>query len=96
MAKPEKLITAKQAGMVLGLEAKTVLAGKCDTEDLTRVPVGKHGVRFIESEVQALVLQWIARARKEQEEKDAATVAPKLQLVPDADQVQAVFRKFQR
>ncbi len=94
--KSEKLISATKAGEMLGLDATTVLAGKSDTGELTRVPVGTRGVRFIESEVQSLVLRWIAKAREKQKEKTAEKPRTALRLVPAPDQVLKTIRKFQR
>lgn len=95
MKKSEKLISATKAGDMLGLDAKTLLARKSGTEKLTRVPIGKRGVRFVESEVQALVLKWIAAARKQKAEEEAAKTPYKLHLVPDPDEVQNMIRRFQ-
>jgi len=93
----EKLITAKQAGQMLGLDAKTVLAGKSETEDLTRVPMGKRDVRFVESEVQALVLNLIAEARKVRAQAKAMRGNNLLTLVPPTpEQVKTVISKYQR
>ena len=82
---------------MLGLSAKTLLARKGGTEKLTHVPTGKRGVRFVESEVQALVLQWIEKARQQQAEAEAAEKKTpyKLHLVPDPDQMKKTIRRFQ-
>lgn len=97
MPKAEKLITAKQAAEMLGLSAKTVLQGKCDTEDLTRIPMGKRDVRFIESEVQALVLTLIAEARQVRAQARALRDNRVLQLVPPTpEQIKATVSKYQR
>lgn len=99
-ARIDKLITAKEAGEMLGLDGKTVLAKRSGTEGLTRVRVGKRGVRFSRIEVQDLVAKLLNEARRlkrEAEEKEKAQRRPRLRLVPPsgdlADEVLASFRR---
>lgn len=101
MAMPtDKLITAKEAADMLGLNAKTLLGGRCDTDELTRIRVGKRGVRFSRLEVQAMVLRLVNEARqhrREEEEKEKARRQCKLRLVPPsgdlANRIVTPFRK---
>lgn len=96
----DKLITAREAGEMLGLDGKTVLARKSGTENLTRVRVGKRGVRFSRIEVQDLVTKLLNEARqrqREDEEKEKAKRQRGLRLVPPsgdlADRIVSPFRK---
>lgn len=95
----DKLITAKEAGEMLGLSSRTVLARRGGTESLTRIPVGKRGVRFSRNEVQALVQKLITIARKqlrEEEERKAKMQRQRgLRLVsPSGDLVERTLRPF--
>lgn len=100
-ARNEKLITAREAGEMLGLDGKTVLARRSGTEGLTRVRVGKRGVRFSKVEVQDLVTRLLndarQRLREEEEEKAERQRQKTLRLVPPsgevADRLVAPFRK---
>jgi len=97
----DKLITAREVGEMLGLDTKTVLARRGGTEDLTRVPVGKRGVRFSKLEVQDLVTRLLKQARQQAREKEQRKAERrrqrKLRLVPPsgdlADQIVKPFRR---
>lgn len=97
----DKLITAGEAGEMLGLDAKTVLAGRGGTKTLTRVKVGKRGVRFSLVEVQDLITRLLNEARqrlREEEEKKAEQQRQHgLRLVPPsgdlADRIVSSFRR---
>lgn len=87
---------------MLALDAKTVLAGRSGTERLTRVKLGRRGVRFLKSEVQALIAELVNEARqrrREEEEKEKAKRqrAMPLRLVPPdgglAERIIAPFRR---
>ncbi|HEX9005429.1 MAG TPA: hypothetical protein VGB07_36315 [Blastocatellia bacterium] len=100
-ARNDKLITAREAGEMLGLDGKTVLARRSGTESLTRVRVGKRGVRFSKVEVQDLVTRLLNDARQrlrlEEEEKAERQRQKTLRLVPPngdlTDRLIAPFRK---
>lgn len=96
----DKLITAKEAADMLGLDAKTVLGGRCDTDTLTRIRVGKRGVRFSRLEVQAMVLRLVNEARqhrRDEQQREQAKRQSKLRLVPPAgdlaNRILTPFRK---
>jgi len=99
-ARKDKLITAREAGEMLGLDAKTVLARRSGTEGLTRVRVGKRGIRFSLVEVQMLVTSLLNQARqraREEKERLAETQRQHgLRLVaPDKDLVKRALKPFQ-
>jgi hypothetical protein len=97
----DKLITATEAGEMLGLDGKTVLARRGGTEGLTRVRVGKRGVRFSRLEVHDLVTKLLNQARQqkreEEQRKAEAQRQHKLRLVPPsgdaAERILNTFRK---
>lgn len=98
MERDDRLIKAGEAGEMLGLDAKTVLAGGSYAEGLTRVQVGKRGVRFSRNEVQERVKLLLAKARQQQREEDQKKAAQQtLKLVtPDGDSVGRTVLPFRR
>lgn len=100
MERDDRLIKAGEAGEMLGLDAKTVLAGGSHAAGLTRVTVGKRGVRFSRNEVQERVKKLLAKARqqqREEEQKKADGQQHGLKLVtPDGDSVGRAVLPFRR
>lgn len=95
--KTDKLISAQQVAEMIGLDEKTILAGKGGTDGFTRVKVGKRGVRFSFNEVQAWIARLLQQAREETQqrlEKQRATV--KRHASPSQDDVSRVIAPFQR
>ncbi|HMV87634.1 MAG TPA: hypothetical protein PLD20_05690 [Blastocatellia bacterium] len=97
----DKLLTASEAAEMLALDAKTVLAGRSGTERLTRVRIGRRGVRFLKSEVQALIAELVneARRRREDEEKKKAErqrITPLRLVPPDGGLAERIIAPFRR
>lgn len=64
--KTDKLLTAKQAGEILGLSASALYQGKGGTGQLTRLKLSRKVIRWSQNEVLEFIQLRLALARAEQ------------------------------
>lgn len=68
--KEDKLISAKEVAALTGLSPKTIYAGKCGTEKLVRVRIGRS-VRWSRNSVVEWIEQRIRQANEERADEES-------------------------
>ncbi|HMX29595.1 MAG TPA: hypothetical protein PLD20_01855 [Blastocatellia bacterium] len=95
--KTDKLINAQQVAEMLGLDKKTILAGRCGTDVFTRVRVGRRRVAYSCNEVQAWIEQLIKQAREARQATTEERHKPvKRRFAPSPDEVNRIIAPYRR